>query len=558
MRVFSILVAACLGIGSARADGLVLASPGGPSTQGQCYASGNSGPRVPCVLQGQTWTRVLRPTDPADGLTVAPASGAPPNSLARSVFEALRGSTFYLRPFLSDLTCAVDQTSNVAVALALAPVGAEIVAPPGCIAAADTTTVTSRHLRGVGRSAGGTEWRYGSASGAAVKLMGDGARVSGILFTNPVSNTQATAVQIADGITNPRGVMVDHIRAIGFRDQLDVQSGEWWSASHLDFYNAVRYGVRIRNGVHGDSGDGVIHASTIYADSPIGDTAIRLESGGGLKITATKTLQFNKSLVLAVADGVNTSILMVDGSNSFENPRSGEAVRLGRIEGGTTGIYGHINISAQLTGAVGVYPGVENVRLAPLTRDTLFGVIIQGGDNITVASGTMLLRVDQGLIIQDPATNVLVAEFSCPGCRIKISDQRAAGAGRIALNEVRPLSLPAPNTSTAYVPLYEVEVPPYRGARLNVEVEGLLQGAGAVNTLLDVLAYHNGTTIPAPATVSNVQGGQAPVDIQFDTSTTPGKIRVGARVNSAYATSTLSGSMTLRVDGRVGSFRALP
>lgn len=491
-------------------------------------------------------------------MTAVPDKLAAANSLAQHIYAALQGTMFHAAPLLGDLTDGTDKSARISGALSLAAPGVEVVLPPGVILISQTITVTSRHLRGVGRSAGGTEIRYTGTTGAAVKLMGDGARVSGILFTNPVSNTQAVAVQIADGTTNPRGVMVDHIRAVGFRDQLDVQSGEWWSASHLDFYNAVRYGVRIRNGVHGDSGDGVIHASTIYADNPIGDTAIRLESGGGLKITATKTLQFNKSLVLAVADGVNTSILMVDGSNSFENPRSGEAVHLGRIEGGTTGIYGHINISAQLTGAVGVYPGVENVRLAPLTRDTLFGVIIQGGDNITVASGTMLLRVDQGVIIQDPATNVLVANFSAPGCRVKLVDQRVTGASPIALNEVRAISLPAPNTNSAYVPLYEVEVPPYRGVRLSVEIEGLLQGAGVVNTLLDVLAYHNGMTIPAPATVSNVQGGQAPVDIQFDTSTTPGKIRVGARVNSAYATSTLSGSMTLRVDGRVGSFRALP
>lgn len=59
---------ALVGLTGARADGLV---PAGSSAQGLCYASGGSGPRVPCVLQGQTWTPVLRPTDDGSDLGVA-------------------------------------------------------------------------------------------------------------------------------------------------------------------------------------------------------------------------------------------------------------------------------------------------------------------------------------------------------------------------------------------------------------------------------------------------------------------------------------------------------
>ncbi|PIK73826.1 hypothetical protein CS379_06160, partial [Methylobacterium frigidaeris] len=54
-------------LGAVRADGLV---PVGDAPSGLCYAQGGSGARVPCVRQGETWTRVLRPTDPADGMTV--------------------------------------------------------------------------------------------------------------------------------------------------------------------------------------------------------------------------------------------------------------------------------------------------------------------------------------------------------------------------------------------------------------------------------------------------------------------------------------------------------
>jgi hypothetical protein len=80
MRRLALLLVALVSLFDAtvaHANGLTLATPSGPNTQGQCYASGNSGPRVPCVLQGQTWTRVLRPTDDASSMTAAPAGGVP-------------------------------------------------------------------------------------------------------------------------------------------------------------------------------------------------------------------------------------------------------------------------------------------------------------------------------------------------------------------------------------------------------------------------------------------------------------------------------------------------
>ncbi|KQS85753.1 hypothetical protein ASG32_17840 [Methylobacterium sp. Leaf361] len=420
--------------------------------------------------------------------------------------------------------------------------------------------------------------------------------MSGIFFKNKdlngnaITATTAVAVQMADGISNPRGQMVERIKAEGFQDQIDIQSGEFWTADNLDLHNAARYAMRVRNGFHADSGDGVIANSVLYADDPIGDTAIRQESGGGLRLVGVKTLQFNRSFVLAIADGGGTSNLMIDGSNSFENPRSSEAIKLGRIEGGTTGKVGNISIEAQVTGSIGVYPGVENVRLAPITRDTNYGImaqvtgsigvypgvenvrlapitrdtnygiIIAGGDNISVLPGTSLLRIlQQGVVIQDPATNVRVGDFLCAGCKTKVADQRVTGAGRIAIAEQRPISLPTPASSAAFVPFYEIALAPYRGLRLSVEVEGLMQNVGAVNSVADVLMIHNGTTVSAPTPVAaQKDAGAAPVELQFDTTTTPGAVRVGARVPATYSGGSLAGSITLKVDGRIASFKELP
>ncbi len=69
-----------LGMAPAIADGL---SPSGPLTPGRCFASGTSGPTVPCVQEGRTWTRVLRPADPADGMTVLTEGATTPAIMSR-------------------------------------------------------------------------------------------------------------------------------------------------------------------------------------------------------------------------------------------------------------------------------------------------------------------------------------------------------------------------------------------------------------------------------------------------------------------------------------------
>lgn len=74
LRTIYLALLVLAGLYTAHADGL---APAGASAQGLCYTSGSSGPTVPCILQGQTWTRVLRPADPGDALTVTAPGGVP-------------------------------------------------------------------------------------------------------------------------------------------------------------------------------------------------------------------------------------------------------------------------------------------------------------------------------------------------------------------------------------------------------------------------------------------------------------------------------------------------
>ncbi len=60
------------GFSPAHADGL---TPAAPAAAGTCYASGSSGPTVPCLQQGATWVQVVRPTDDASTMTTSLAGG---------------------------------------------------------------------------------------------------------------------------------------------------------------------------------------------------------------------------------------------------------------------------------------------------------------------------------------------------------------------------------------------------------------------------------------------------------------------------------------------------
>lgn len=473
------------------------------------------------------------------------------NSLATTSFvQSILKGVVYVAPSLTDTTCAGDQTSNVMTAAAFMP-GYRLVFPSGCILLDGSLVNTSQNWEGAGEGrSGGTEIRYTPSSGTALKLMGPGARASGFRFTTTASNSTATAIQLSDGIENPRGQRVEHVSATGFQDQLSVWSGELWSLDKADFYNAIRYGVRIRNLKDPDSGDGVIANSNIYADGPIGDTAIRYESGGGLKVTTTKTLQFNHSFVLAIVDDANTSILNIDSSNSFENPRGGSAVVLGRIEGGTTGSFRNITVTAQVTGAVTTAPGVRNVRLAPVTSGVPYGVILQGGDGILVA-GAAFSDVVHAVIVQDPTTNVVVGDYACSACTYRFEDQRSVGAGPARLDDVRPVAID-PNTTKL---LWQVGIPPYRSAKIEVFIEGQLNGVYVIGNLRQVIAANIGSTIATPTVIANAEV-TATVEPAFDIQTTPGMIGIG--LTNSDMTHGFTGSMSVRIDGRTQTYRSLP
>lgn len=468
--------------------------------------------------------------------------------------SVMKGTTF-AAGYLTDLTCSAPQTERLRAAIADTVPGGRTVLPPGCILIDDTISFTSSVIEGVSQSrAVGTEIRFtSSAEIAAFTLMGPGARLTGVRITCTANRliSRARGIQLSDGKENPRGQRIDNVSLTDCYDQIDIRSGEFWSANNLDLYRARRWGFRIRNETHPDSGDGIISDSKIYTDVVAGGAAaIRLESGGGLKISTTKTLQFDRSFDLAVADEAHTSVLHISDSNSFENPVTGEAIRLGRIEGGTTGSYKNIIVAAQLTGALGVHPGVSNVTIATNTSNVPYGVIVQGGDNINVTPATTLSGVEHGLVIQDPATNVTVGQFACSACAQTIEDNRTDGEGAISRTETRKINLPQ---SRSLKNLFRVDIKTFSGAKIELLTSGIIQGVGAVNSITAHLATRANGSVTMTQ-ISTTDGGAA-VDFRFDVSSIIGSVIVGIRPNLSVGGGNFTGIVTIKIDGRIVGFR---
>jgi hypothetical protein len=123
--------------------------------------------------------------------------------------------------------------------------------------------------------------------------------------------TTSMGIAVTHGAVIPK-VDFDHIFIKGFYINIDSQTNVYWSMRGSWLDGAVKYGLKIRDLVDDDAGDCAIASSVISGHVYTADAGIRIESGGGVKITNTKiigTLVHGVDLVPAA--GVLTSQLMM-------------------------------------------------------------------------------------------------------------------------------------------------------------------------------------------------------------------------------------------------------
>lgn len=173
----------------------------------------------------------------------------------------------------------------------------------------------------------------------------------------------------------------------GFYDGINIESGVVWTIERCYIANNKRYGVYIRNVINGDTGDGTITKCTFDSDLET-ISAIRHESGGGLKMSLNKILSHYYGYDLQVEDGVNTSVLIING-NSIEGQKYSH-IRMGRK--GTTGNYSSIAISGnQHAGGVPLGLSGYDIKSAGISLVAINGNVLNG------AAGSAAITLDSGL-----------------------------------------------------------------------------------------------------------------------------------------------------------------
>ena len=133
MRLALAALAVVGSLALSRADGL---APAGTAAQGLCKDPTNSALRVPCVLQGQTWTQVLRPTDPASSLSISTGLlGAINRTLAARAADRRN-----VKDFGAPLNGSASDLTAFRAARAATPAGGTIEVPPGGVVLASDPT----------------------------------------------------------------------------------------------------------------------------------------------------------------------------------------------------------------------------------------------------------------------------------------------------------------------------------------------------------------------------------------------------------------------------------
>jgi hypothetical protein len=225
-----------------------------------------------------------------------------------------------------------DDTGAIQAALAAIPLtGGVLYFPPGRYKYSGSTLTLDRQITVEG-DGGGTEASSLTDSPALALSTIDSASATGTLFTVTANgcmfknlelrNTSSTAPTAGAGIavtSNGDRTNYQSISVNGFYINIDVQAG--WMHNFDDCYiiAPVLYGLKLRNIANPDYGDhSIINCQFLTAKSRAATSAIRIESGGGVKIVNSKinmmaylAFPWGNGIDLAVASGVATSDLLV-------------------------------------------------------------------------------------------------------------------------------------------------------------------------------------------------------------------------------------------------------
>src|SRR5574343_46521 len=297
-----------------------------------------------------------------------------------------------------------DDTAAIQDALDAVPVGGGIVPFPARIYLVPSGGLTCDApvtISGAGfgdYEDGGTRLRCTSSTATLLTLSSPGSTVQVVCFEN-TSGTRPTA---GAGLlcTDFDWGRVDRCGFIGFWNGLQVDAGYFYTVRDSTFLAPRNYGAYLRNTASGqtDHGDWAVIGCNFskYGDSTTGGTAIRWESGGGIRLVGNKinsgtqpgypsTGYWQRGIDIALTSG-STSVCVVVG-NSVEGMSTGDGIRVA----GAAGTFHSITITGneilQLDGT-GTYACIrlDGSAMTSLSRASITANSCTGGVPVVLNS----------------------------------------------------------------------------------------------------------------------------------------------------------------------------
>lgn len=403
-------------------------------------------------------------------------------------------------------------------------------------------------------------------------------------------------------ITSGSYMRLNRVGVRGFYDNLSIDVAIYYQVEACHFLNAIRYGVRVRNTTVADAGDGFIGSGTVIYPRNTGATsAIRWESGGGLKIEGVKINingagEFAIGVDAAIADAAATSVFLVEGC-SIENCST---IGVSVSQQGTTGIFGKVIITGNEFGPGGTIPtavSVVSTTVGDITdviiNDNLIfattnGIAIDGANRVTIGgneiNGTF---ADSGISIKNVAggtiaPNTIYGQFINAAVTIKSSatpssaiavdhqnvittggvqtlvlDSSAGVASHLARNRIvydETREIPGGIGNVTYVNMYQFLLPANLGVGgvLEFSIEGKVTGGGgdafAIYGKRLVTLGSGGGATPTLATIGADVTAGTTIDYTLDTATA-GTVKLQIRLNAAQGGTDFTGQVRVKYDG---------
>lgn len=379
------------------------------------------------------------------------------------------------------------------------------------------------------RGRGSTPLRCNTDQGPSIVCYGSKSSVEGFDLTRISASSVGEPVSAIQFGYNEQGQdqAAKNLTINGFDIGVDVTCGVIWQVEDCNIMNTTYNAIRIQNIINPDAGDGSIENCTL-SNGPDGDAAIKYLSGGGLKVYDNKILGFARALDCIIDDGASTVDLLV-GGNSFEN-QGINCVRLGHSG---TGSFSTITIE-----------GNEFANAPVLTS------IESGISNVAYSDNVHNICQYAAVAIADGADNINIDDSnSYTACPATIVDNRTGYySGKIEYSLVKNVAIAS---TTDYQTIARLVMSPYRGAYLDVFIEGTLQMAGSVTYHARYLLNRESGGIGVTTIEHSIAG--FPIDFALDGSSV-GSLILKIKRNSSTGGTEFDGTVTIKVDGKLAGF----